>query len=148
MIGLTRSIKHLVTFVEHEYFDASESKRLVAYESFESSRSADNDVRAGVLALEDFGVFHDGSASIEDTCLDVRHVFAEPVVLVANLVSQLTSVAHNDDGNFSIDGLDLLEGSENEDSCLSQARLGLADNISTKKSLGNTGLLDCRSNGC
>ncbi len=49
----------------------------------------------------------------------VRHVLAEAVVLVTDLVSQLSGVAHNNDGDLSVHRLDLLKGSENKDCSLS-----------------------------
>lgn len=76
-------------------------------------------MRASVLILECLHVGLDGSSTIEHTGLDIGHVLAEAVVLVTDLVSQLSGVAHNNDGDLSVHRLDLLKGSENEDSCLS-----------------------------
>jgi hypothetical protein len=104
-------------------------------------------VRASVLVLESLNVVLDGGATIEDARLDVGHVLAESVVLVSNLVGQLTSVAHDDNGDLAIDGLDLLKRGQDKDGSLSQTRLGLADNVSAQKGLGDAGLLDCRARG-
>lgn len=100
-------------------------------------------MRVGLLVLQDLGVLNDRSAAVEDTGLDVRHVLAESIVLVADLESELASVAHNQDGALASDGLDLLEGGEDEDCGLTQAGFGLADNITTKHGLGNACLLNC-----
>lgn len=97
----------------------------------------------GVLVLQDLSILLDGSTTVEDAGLDVGHVLGESVVLVANLEGQLTGVAHNQNRALAGDGLDLLESGEDKDSSLSQTRLGLADNITTEKSLGNACLLDC-----
>jgi hypothetical protein len=89
-------IEHLVALVKHKDANASETESLVADKSLKTTGSADNDVRASVLALESLDVVLDGSAAVEDTGLDVRHVLAESVVLISDLVGQLTSVAHDD----------------------------------------------------
>jgi hypothetical protein len=104
-------------------------------------------VRTGVLILQGFHILLNRSTTVENTSLDVRHVLAETVVFVANLVCQLTSVAHNHDGNLAIDRLDLLEGCEYEDCSLTETGLGLADDIATEEGLGNASLLDCRPSG-
>ena len=101
-------------------------------------------MRASVLVLQGLHISLDRSTAVEDTRLDVRHVLAEAVVLVANLVSQLTSVAHDNDGDLAVDGLNLLKRGENEDGGLSETRLGLANDITTKQGLGNASLLNCR----
>lgn len=143
---LTRLIEHLVTLVEDKDADAAKTQSLVTDKSLQTTRSTDNDVRAGLLVLERLHIGLDGSTTIEDTGLDVGHVLAEAVVLVADLVGQLTSVTHDNHRDLSVHGLDLLKRSENEDSSLTQTGLGLADNVTTEERLGDTGLLDCRLN--
>jgi hypothetical protein len=145
---LTRLVEHLVALIEHEDANASKSKGLVTDKSLETTGSTDNDVRAGVLVLQSLHVGLDGGTTEEDASLDVGHVLAESVVLIANLVGQFTSVAHDNHRNLAIDGLNLLQSGKDEDSRLTQTRLGLADNVSSEKSLRNAGLLNCRSNGC
>lgn len=103
---------------------------------------------ARVLVLQDLHVGLDGSATVEDLGLDVRHVLAESLVLIANLVGQLTCVAHDHDRHLAVDRLNLLKGRKHEHSRLAQTRLSLADDVTSKKRLGNTGLLDCRSKRC
>jgi hypothetical protein len=143
-----RLVEHLVTLVEDKDANAAKSQSLVTDKSLETTRSTDNDMRASFLVLERLHVGLDGSTTIEDTGLDVGHVLAETVVLVADLVGQLTSVAHDNHRDLSVHGLNLLKGSKNEDSSLTQTGLGLADNVTTEECLGDTGLLDCRSNRC
>jgi hypothetical protein len=145
---LTRLVEHLIALIENEDANASETKSLVTDKSLKTAGSTNNDVGASLLVLQGLNVLLDGSTTVEDTGLDIGHVLAEAVVLVANLVGELTSVAHDHHGDLSVDGLNLLESGENKDSSLTQTRLGLADNITTKEGLGNAGLLDCRSNRC
>lgn len=100
-------------------------------------------MRVSVLVLQDLGVLLDGSTTIEHASLDVRHVLGESVILIANLECQLTGVAHDQNGALAGDGLHLLQSGEDEDSSLSETRLGLTDDVTTKKGLRNTRLLDC-----
>lgn len=116
----------------------------VTDESVETTGRSDNDVRVSVLVLQNLGVLLDGRATVKDAGLDVGHILGEPVVLVADLEGQLTGVAHDQNRALAGDGLDLLEGGEDKDSCLTKARLGLADDITTKKGLRDTCLLNCK----
>jgi hypothetical protein len=140
---LTNLVKHLIALVQDEHADVSKTQVLVADKGVETARGADNDVGVSLLVLEDLGILLDGSAAVEDASLDVGHVLAESVVLVADLESQLTSMAHNQDRALSGDRLDLLEGGENKDSRLAETRLGLADDVAAEHGLGNACLLNC-----
>jgi hypothetical protein len=145
---LTRLVKHLVALIENENADAAKAQSLVADKSLKTTRSADNDVRASLLVLQGLDIRLDGGTAIEHTSLDVRHVLAEAVILVPNLVGQLTGVAHDNDRDLSVHRLNLLKGREDKDGRLSQTGLGLADDVTAEKSLRDTSLLDCRSNRC
>lgn len=101
-------------------------------------------MRVGLGALEQLDILLDGSSSVEDTDLDVWHVVTESLILVADLVSQLASVAHDEDRGFARDDLDLLKGGEDEDGSLTETGFGLTENIGSEDSLGNANLLDCR----
>lgn len=92
---LTDLIKHLVALIEHEDADAAQAKVFVPDQSIKPTRSTDNDVRVSLLVLEDFGVLLDRCTAVEDTGLDVGHVLAEAVILVADLERQLAGVAHD-----------------------------------------------------
>ena len=140
---LTNLVEHLVALVEDEHADAAETEVLVANQGVETTRSTDDDVGVGLLVLKDLGILLDGSTTVEDAGLDVGHVLAETVVLVTNLESKLTSVAHDENGALAGDGLDLLKSGEDEDSCLTETGLGLADDITTKHGLRDTCLLHC-----
>lgn len=102
-------------------------------------------MRMGLLVLEDFGILLDRSTTVEDTSLDVGHVLAEAVVLVANLEGQLAGMAHDQDGTLASNRLDLLKGGKDEDSRLTKTGLGLTDDVASKESLWDTGLLDYRN---
>lgn len=71
-------------------------------------------MRTLVFVLQQVLIDFDGGSSIEDTSSNVRHVLAEPGVLILDLVGEFTSVTENDDGNFSCGGLDLLESCRDE----------------------------------
>jgi hypothetical protein len=148
-MGLTDLIKHLVALIKHKDADAAEAKVLVPNQRIKPTRCADNDMRMGLLVLQDLRVLLDGSATVENTRLDVRHVLAEAVILVTNLERQLASVTHNQDRALSSNRLNLLKGSEHEDGSLSQTGLGLADDVAAQHCLGDACLLNCRSRlGC
>lgn len=108
-VALTGLVEHLVTLVKDKDAHAAEAESLVADESLETTGGADNDVRASVLALESLDVVLDGGTTVEDAGLDVRHVLAESVVFISDLVGQFTSVAHDNHRDLAINGLDLLK---------------------------------------
>jgi hypothetical protein len=139
-------VKHLVALIENEDLAAVETKVLVSHESVQSAGCGDNDVRVGVLVLQNLGVLLDRGSSVENSGLHIGHVLAETCVFVFDLVSKLTSVAHNQDRGLASDWLDLLEGGENEDSGLTKTRFGLAKDVGTKDGLRDAYLLDCRVN--
>lgn len=139
----TNLVKHLIALVQHENADAAEAQDLIAHKGVQAARGAHDDVGARVLVLDRLNVLLDGGAAVEDARLDVGHVLAEAVVLVADLERQLAGVAHDQDGHLAVDGLDLLERRQGEDSRLSETRLGLADDVASEESLGDTGLLNC-----
>jgi hypothetical protein len=144
---LTGLVKHLITLVENEDADAAQAEGLVPNESLEAARGANNDVRASVLVLQRLHILLDGGTAVENTRLNIRHVFAEAVVLIANLVGQLTGVAHDHNRDLAIHWLNLLQSRQDEDGSLSQTGLGLADNVTTEEGLRNASLLNCRSRG-
>jgi hypothetical protein len=107
--ALTGLVEHLVTLIKDKDANASETESLVADKGLETTGGADNDVRASVLALESLDIVLDGGTTVEDAGLDVRHVLAESVVFVSDLVGQLTSVAHDNHRDLAVDGLNLLK---------------------------------------
>jgi hypothetical protein len=144
--NLTNLIEHLVAFIQHEDADCPQTKVLVTDQRIKTAGGTDDNVGVGILVLEDLGVLGDGRATVEHSRLDIRHVLAETVVLVANLEGQFTGVAHDQDRTLAGDRLDLLQRRENEDSRLTKSGLGLADNVTSQHGLGNAGLLHC--SGC
>lgn len=96
MKGPTDLVQHLVTFIQDERLDTAQSEILVSHKRIQSSRSADNDVRMGILVLEDLDVLLHGRAAIKDGRLDFGHVFAETGVFILDLIRQLSSVAHDE----------------------------------------------------
>jgi hypothetical protein len=144
---LTGLVKHLVTLIEDEVLQVGEAQVPVTDERVDTARSSDNDVGVGVLVAQKLNVLLDGCTTVEDADLDIGQELCETVVLVPDLVGQLTSVAHDEDGRDTGLGLliHLLEGGEDEDGRLSETRLGLAENVVAENGLGNGNLLDCRA---
>lgn len=143
---LTNSVQHLVAFIENKDLDAAQSKVLVSHEGIQSTWSSNEDVRVSLLILQDLSILLNWGTSIEHCGLDIWHVLAEASILVLDLISQLTSVAHNQNGGLSCNRFDLLKCSENEDCGFSETRFGLAENVGTEDCLRNAYLLDCRVN--
>lgn len=140
----TNLIKHLVTLVEHESGDTSQSKLLLTHESVQATRSRDNDVWVCRLVAEQLLVLLDVSATVKDLGLDFRHVLAKPLVFILDLERELTRVAHDQNADFAIDWLNLLKSGQHKNGCFSETGLSLAEHIGSKNSLRNAHLLDCR----
>lgn len=145
---LTNLVEHLVTLIEDEALNVSETELLVSDEGVQTTGSGDDDVRVSLLVGEELNVFLHGSTTVEDGSLDVGHVLCESGVFVLDLVGELTGVAHDEDRGLTLDGLHLLESCEDEDGGLSQTGLGLADDIVTENGLRNALLLDWISQLC
>jgi len=137
-------VEHLVALVENEDTDAAQTKVLVTNQRIQPAGSTNDNVGVSVLILENLSILGDGSTAVEDPSFDLRHVLAKAGVLVADLKSELTSVAHNKDRALSGNGLHLLEGGKDEDGRLSETRLSLADDVTAKHGLGDTALLNLR----
>lgn len=136
-------VKHLVAFVQHEHLDVTKAEFLLSHQGIKPPWGCDYDVRMSVFVGQDFKIFLHWSSTVENTSLQVRHIFAESCVFILDLVCKLTSVAHNEDRTFPRDWLDLLKGGENKNSCLSETRFGLAEHIGSQDRLGDTHLLYC-----
>ena len=128
---LTWLVQHLVALIEDEVLQARETEFLVTNKGIDTSRCAHNDVRVGVLVGQDFNVLLDWGTAVEDGDADVRQELGEAVVLILDLESQLTGVAHDQDSRSARLRLlvHLLEGGQHEDGCLSETRLGLAEHV-------------------
>jgi hypothetical protein len=116
----TNLIKHLVALVQNEGLDVAQGEDLVANERIQTTRCTNNDVGASLLVLDKINVLLDGSATIENAGLDIWKVLAETSVFVLDLVCQLSSVAHDKDRAFPSNGLQLVQGGENEDCSLTK----------------------------
>ena len=97
----------------------------------------------GLLVGQNFDVFLDRGTTVEDRSLNVGQVLRETGVLVLDLISKLTGVAHNQDLALARNGLQLMKGGENEDRGLTETGLGLAKNIDVQNGSRNANLLDC-----
>jgi hypothetical protein len=128
---LTWLVQHLVTFIEDEVLQACKSELLVTNKGVNTSWCAHNDVGVGVLVGQDVDVLLDRGTTVEHGDADVRQELGKAVVLVLDLESQLTGVAHDQDSRGARLRLlvHLLEGGQHEDGRLSETRLGLAKHV-------------------
>jgi hypothetical protein len=139
----TNLVEHLVTLIEHKALDVAQAEVLVTHKGVQATGSGDDDVRVGLLVLEDVDVVLDRSATVEDGGLDVGQVLAETGVLVLDLESQLAGVAHDQHRALAVDRLDLLKGGQDENGSFTKTRLGLTKDVGSKNCLRNAVLLDC-----
>lgn len=95
-MSLTDLVEHLVAFIEDEAVNVAEAQLLVAHKGIETSRSGDDDVRMGVLVLEEFDVLLHWGTSVKDSGFDFGHVLAEASVFVLDLIRKLASVTHDE----------------------------------------------------
>jgi hypothetical protein len=116
----------------------------IADKGIQSTGGSHNDVREGVLVLEELDIFLDGCTAIEDGSLHIRQILAEPGIFVLDLIRQFSSVTHHQHRAFARNGLQLMKSSQDEDSSLTETRFGLAENVDAEEGLRNTFLLDCR----
>jgi hypothetical protein len=139
----TNLVEHLITLIEHKALDVAKAKVLVAHKGVQTTGGGDDNVRVGLLVLENVDVVLDGSATIEDRGLDVGQVLAETGVLVFDLESQLAGVAHYQHRALAVDRLDLLKGGQDENGSFTETRLGLTKDVGSKNCLRDAVLLDC-----
>lgn len=136
-------VKHLVTLVENKGLHVAQGQFLVTDQRVQTTGSGNNNVGVGLLVGQDFDVLLDRGTTVEDRSLNVGQVLRETGVLVLDLISKLTGVAHNQDLALARNGLQLMKGGENEDRGLTETGLGLAKNIDVQNGSRNANLLDC-----
>ena len=143
LLLITNLVQHFIAFIEDEDFNISKAKLLLSDQRIKTTRSSDDDMRVSIFVGKGFDILLHWCASVKDCCLHFWEIFAEPGVLVLNLVGEFTGVTHDKDCALARHRLDLLKCSENEDGCLSETGLGLAEDIGSKDGLRNAHLLDC-----
>jgi hypothetical protein len=90
-------------------------------ESVKSTGCRNNDMRTSIFILDQVDIFLNRCAAVKHCCSNVGHVLAEPGVFIANLKRQFTGVTEDEDRDFAVDRLDLLESCKNKDCRLSEA---------------------------
>lgn len=113
--------------------DVLQVESVATGQSEDTTRRADHNVRT--VLLQRLLVLLDSNAAEEDAHLDVGHVLAESLVLLADLEGQLSRVTHDENGDLTIYGLDLLQSGEHKDGRLAHTRLGLADDVHAEDGL-------------
>ena len=139
----TDLIQHLVALVEDKNLYVAKTKLLVADQGIEAAGSGDDNVWMSIFVRKGLNVFLHWSPTVKDCGLDFGKVLAETGVFVLDLISELTSMTHDQYGALSSNGLNLLQRCEDEDSRLPEARFGLAEYVGTEDGLRNAHLLNC-----
>ena len=142
-LQLTNLVEHLVTLIKNKSLDVAQGQLLVANQRIQATGSGDNDVGISLLVGQYLHILLDGGTSVEDCSLDIGQIFRETRILVLDLVSQLTSVAHDEDGALARNGLQLVQSGQDEDRSLTKTRLGLAENVDIQNRSRDANLLDC-----
>jgi hypothetical protein len=88
-----------------------------------------HNVRTRLRVLDQVDVFLNRRPAIKHRRPDIWQILAESGVLVPDLKGQFTGVTEDEDSDFAVDGLDLLEGREDKDGSLAETRFGLAEDI-------------------
>lgn len=140
---LTKLLEHFVALVQSKVFDILGIQNLVSSEGIQATRSSHNNVWAPVLVTKDFRVLLYGSTAIEGVDPYVRHVLGKPRVLVLDLEGEFTGVTQDNDGNFAIHRLQLLQRCKYEDRGLAVPRLCLTKDVHSQDGLRDTFLLNC-----
>jgi hypothetical protein len=143
IIRLTNLVKHLVTFIENKRLDVAERKLLFSHKRVETTGSTDDNVWSRLLVAEQVDILLHWGTSVENGGLHLRQVLAKTSILVLDLVSQLASVAHNQNLDLAFNSFESVQSREDEHCCLTQTGLGLAEKITVEHALGNANLLNC-----
>jgi hypothetical protein len=102
---------------------------LIPDQTIQTAGRRNHNVGTGFRVLDQFHVFLKWCPAIKHRRPDIWQILAESRVLVSDLKGQFTGVAEDEDSDFAVDGLDLLEGREDKDGCLAEPRFGLAEDI-------------------
>lgn len=94
----TKLFQHFVTLIQDEVFDVLQIECLAATESKHPAGGADHDV--GAVLLQDLLILLHGHAAEENGDLDIVHVLAESLVLLADLEGQLPGVTQDNHGHL------------------------------------------------
>ena len=134
-----------IALVEDKMLDVVELEGLLLGKAEDTTRGTDDDV--GAVVLENVAVGLDGNTTVENSCLDLRKVLGETLVLVSDLEGKLTSVAEDEDGDLVLTGgegagVQLVQSGQDEHGRLTHTGLGLADDVHTKDGLGDALVLD------
>ena len=108
-IKLTDLVKHLIAFVKHELAQRTKTKLLVANEGVHTARRSNDDVRMSVFISENFVILLNRSTAVEHGSANLWKVLAEASILVLDLESQFTGMAHNKNMSLAVDWFKLLQ---------------------------------------
>ena len=133
-------VKHLVALVQNEHLQVVQRQSLVADQSQDTSGRTHYNVRS-LVTLEQLLLHSDGLASVDHLSSHVGHELGKTSEFALDLVSKLTSVAH-DQGRARVGVLaQALQHVQHKDGSFAHSRHSLAEHIHTEDSLRNALLL-------
>mmetsp|Transcript_58889 Transcript_58889/g.131721 ORF Transcript_58889/g.131721 Transcript_58889/m.131721 type:complete len:269 (+) Transcript_58889:826-1632(+) len=115
---------------------------LVSAQPKNTARGSNQDVWRAVL--EHFNILCNGCATIDNASFHTLEVLRETIKLVLDLVCQLACVANDQDFHSLVISTNLLKGGQDENRCLTHARLSLAQDIGSQDRLWDAFVLDLR----
>lgn len=142
---LTGLIQHLVALVEDEHLEVVELEILSVYQGQDSAWGSNHDVGGLLRVLQQLNVIIDWNTAVEGSTSDLLEVLGESVELLLDLIRQLSGVAQDQGRSWLWVGLiDLVQDRKDEDSGLTHARHGLAEDVFARDSGWDALLLDLR----
>lgn len=109
-------LEHLIALIQNEALQAIQLQLLLVHQLKDTTWGTNNNVWS--LSLEQLAMLGNWDTTEEHLDLDLWQVLGETKELLANLISQLTSVAENKCVDLTLNWDQLLESSKDEDSSL------------------------------
>jgi len=140
---VTCLFEHFVALIQHEDLQVGQIKGLVLDEGQDSARST-HDHMGWLQSFQQLNVLIDGLSTVDHFSSDLRKMLGESSELFLDLISKLSSMAQYQCRHWFRVLRQLMENSENENSCLTHTRLSLAQHINTNHGIRNALLLNFR----
>jgi len=102
---------------------------LVPNQTVQPPGRSNYDMRTGIRILDQVNILLNRRAAVKNSRPNFRHILAESRVFIPDLKGEFTGVTKNENRDFSVHGLDLLEGRKDKDGRFTETRFGLTEDI-------------------
>jgi hypothetical protein len=140
---LTCVVEQLVALVQHKHLQVVHRNNLALSERKNTTGCSYNNVRR-VQSLKKLLLVSDWLSAINDFGANIFKELREANDFIFDLVRELPRVAKNDSAGWLRIIIDVLQDSENKDSCLAHAGDSLAEDVGAEHGYWNTPLLNVR----